>query len=110
MEPEEIGPLMEIFNGYPLEELIIHPRVREDFYSGTPRLDAFSGAYEVRKAPLCYNGDIFTVEDLKRIEREFPQITAVMIGRGVLRHPGLTGQLHGKDLPENRYGKHLPDS
>ena len=99
-EPEEIGPLMEIFNGYPLEELIIHPRVREDFYSGTPRLDAFSGAYEVRKAPLCYNGDIFTVEDLKRIEREFPQITAVMIGRGVLRHPGLTGQLHGKDLPE----------
>lgn len=99
-EPEEIGPLMEIFNDYPLEELIIHPRVREDFYSGTPRLDAFSGAYEVRKAPLCYNGDIFTVEDLKRIEREFPQITAVMIGRGVLRHPGLTGQLHGKDLPE----------
>ena len=93
------SPLMEIFNGYPLEELIIHP-VREDFYSGTPRLDAFSGAYEVRKAPLCYNGDIFTVEDLKRIEREFPQITAVMIGRGVLRHPGLTGQLHGKDLPE----------
>ena len=79
---------MEIFNGYPLEELIIHPRVREDFYSGTPRLDAFSGAYEVRKAPLCYNGDIFTVEDLKRIEREFPQITAVMIGRGVLRHAG----------------------
>ena len=91
---------MEIFNDYPLEELIIHPRVREDFYSGTPRLDAFSRAYEVRKAPLCYNGDIFTVEDLKRIEREFPQITAVMIGRGVLRHPGLTGQLHGKDLPE----------
>lgn len=40
------------------------------------------------------------MEDLKRIEREFPQITAVMIGRGVLRHPGLTGQLHGKDLPE----------
>ena len=92
-EPEEIGPLMEIFNDYPLEELIIHPRVRKDFYSGTPRLDAFSRAYEVRKAPLCYNGDIFTVEDLKRIEREFPQITAVMIGRGVLRHPGLTGQL-----------------
>ena len=30
-DPEEIGPLMEIFNGYPLEELIIHPRVREDF-------------------------------------------------------------------------------
>ncbi len=79
---------MEIFNGYPLEELIIHPRVREDFYSGTPRLDAFSVAYEVRKAPICYNGDIFTVEDLETIEREFPQITAVMIGRGVLRHPG----------------------
>lgn len=42
-EPEEIGPLMEIFNDYPLEELIIHPRVREDFYSGTPRLEHFPG-------------------------------------------------------------------
>lgn len=60
----------------------------------------FPGHTRYGKAPLCYNGDIFTVEDLKRIEREFPQITAVMIGRGVLRHPGLTGQLHGKDLPE----------
>ena len=30
-EPEEIGPLMEIFNDYPLEELIIHPRVRKIF-------------------------------------------------------------------------------
>ena len=99
-DPEEFARLLDIYNQYPVEELIIHPRVREDFYSGTPRLDAFSRAYEVRKAPLCYNGDIFTVEDLKRIEREFPQITAVMIGRGVLRHPGLTGQLHGKDLPE----------
>ena len=99
-DPDEFERLLEIYNRYPLEELIIHPRVREDFYSGTPRLDAFSGAYEVRKAPLCYNGDIFTVEDLETIEREFPQITAVMIGRGVLRHPGLTGQLHGKDLPE----------
>ena len=99
-DPEEFARLLDIYNQYPVEELIIHPRVREDIYSGTPRLDAFSRAYEVRKAPLCYNGDIFTVEDLKRIEREFPQITAVMIGRGVLRHPGLTGQLHGKDLPE----------
>lgn len=99
-DTDEWETLLAIYDKYPLEELIIHPRVREDFYSGTPRLDAFSRAYEVRKAPLCYNGDIFTVEDLKRIEREFPQITAVMIGRGVLRHPGLTGQLHGKDLPE----------
>lgn len=95
-EPEEIGPLMEIFNQYPLEELIIHPRVREDFYRGEPRLSAFADAYEKRKAPLCYNGDIFTVKDLEAIVSEFPQITAVMIGRGILRDPSLLGKIHGQ--------------
>lgn len=99
-EPEEIGLLMEIFNQYPLEELIIHPRVREDFYRGTPRMDAFARAYQMHQASLCYNGDIFTPEDLDKIQKEFPQVTSVMIGRGVLRNPGLLGQIHGKKLPD----------
>ena len=97
---EEFPRLMEIYNRFPMEELIIHPRVREDFYRGTPRMDAFARAYQMHQASLCYNGDIFTPEDLDKIQKEFPQVTSVMIGRGVLRNPGLLGQIHGKKLPD----------
>ena len=40
-EPEEIGPLMEIFNDYPLEELIIHPRVREVYTKEAETADQY---------------------------------------------------------------------
>ncbi|HCR83146.1 MAG TPA: diguanylate cyclase, partial [Lachnospiraceae bacterium] len=34
--PEEFERLLGIYNQYPLEELIIHPRVQMDFYKNTP--------------------------------------------------------------------------
>ena len=96
-EPEEIGPLMDIFCQYPLEELIIHPRVQQDFYKGRPRKSAFREAYKRQNMPLIYNGDIFTEEDYKQVALEFPKIDGVMLGRGVLADPGLTGKIRGEE-------------
>ena len=36
-EPEEFGPLLALFQRYPLAELIVHPRVQKDMYKNTPR-------------------------------------------------------------------------
>ena len=96
-DPEEIGPLMEIYNQFPLEELIVHPRVQKEFYSGTPHKEAFLTAYQMRKQPLGYNGDIFQKEDYEKILQEFPMIDSVMLGRGVLVNPGLLGTICGKE-------------
>lgn len=98
-EPEEIAALMEIFNKYPLEELIIHPRVQTDYYKGNPRLAEFSYAYEHKTQSLCYNGDVFTKDDYLHILERFPQISGVMIGRGILRDPGLVGRIMGEPEP-----------
>lgn len=99
-EPEEFGPILEIFRQYPLEELIIHPRVQTDYYKGNPRMKAFARAYEDKHCPLGYNGDIFTKEDYENIVQEFPQIDSVMLGRGVLADPGLVGKIQGKPEPD----------
>ena len=56
---EEFAELLEIYNKYPMEELIIHPRVQKDFYKNTPNLEAFAAAFENSRNPVCYNGDIF---------------------------------------------------
>lgn len=88
-DPEEFGPLLEIFNKYPLECLIIHPRVQTDFYKNTPNLEAFSQAVSQSKNLLCYNGDLFSAEKIAAFAARFPQTQTLMLGRGLLVNPAL---------------------
>ena len=90
MEDEnEWQDILAVYEKYPLEELIIHPRVRKDFYKGKPRLDAFSYAMEESGHRLCYNGDICSAEDLQDRKECFPDLDRVMLGRGLLCNPFL---------------------
>ena len=91
----EFERLTEIYNRYPLSLLVIHPRVRADFYQGSPDLDAFSFAYSNAKHPLCYNGDIGTQKDYARILERFPALNHIMIGRGAIQNPAIFRELKG---------------
>ena len=88
-EDEEFPHLLDIFNKFPICELIIHPRVRTDFYQPPLRLTSFSYALENSKLPLCYNGDIDSMKTLKETQLRFPQVDAFMIGRGLIGDPGM---------------------
>lgn len=90
---DEFYKLIEIYNKYPLEELIIHPRTREDFYGNTPNLEIFKESLKLSKHSICYNGDIFTVDNYNKIVKEFPQVDKIMIGRGILANPGLIDEI-----------------
>ena len=94
-DADEWGELLRIYNQYPLEELIVHPRLQKDFYKNTPNLDVFAMAAEESRNPLCYNGDICNAEDLKRLRERFPKLDCVMVGRGVLADPALGRVLKG---------------
>ena len=87
--PEEWAELVALYNRYPVAELTVHPRVRKDFYNGPVNMDAFSYAAENSKAPLCYNGSLRTAREIADFSRQFPQIKAVMLGRGLIADPGL---------------------
>lgn len=95
-EPEEFHYICDIYKKYPIKELIIHPRTRQDFYKNHPNLEAFAEAveaFEGTNIALCYNGDIGTVQDYIRIRELFPNIDRVMIGRGVIGNPLLVEQI-----------------
>lgn len=92
---EEFPALLEMFNRYPVSELIVHPRIREDYYKGKPRMEAFGLAAGEGRHPLCYNGDIRSVSDAENVEAEFPGLSAIMIGRGAVASPWLMEQLKG---------------
>ena len=88
-DPSEFPALLEIFNRYPIKELTIHPRVRKQFYQGDVDMDMFRHAAKESKNPLCYNGDLFTPEDCEKAAAEFPQLEAMMLGRGLVADPGM---------------------
>jgi tRNA-dihydrouridine synthase len=99
-DPSEAFGLMKIYARYPLKELTIHARVREDYYGGQARIEDFKRAVEVYresggKAEIIYNGDVNSVEENSRIISECPEISGVMIGRGLLSNPALVRELKG---------------
>jgi len=94
--PEEFYDLVDIFNSFPVSELIVHPRIRSDFYKGEPRKEYFAYALEHSKCPLVYNGNIFTDKDCGELSDSFGRsLDPVMLGRGLLFDPSLTEKLKG---------------
>ncbi|MBE6070569.1 MAG: tRNA-dihydrouridine synthase family protein [Clostridium butyricum] len=91
--PEEFYELIKIYNKYPMEELIIHPRTQKDFYGNKPNLDVFKDALSLSTNPLCYNGDIFTSYDHDKLIKDFPEVKKIMLGRGILANPGLINEI-----------------
>ena len=87
--PDEFTEILEIFNRYPIQELIIHPRVRTAFYKGDVNKEAFSYAVTHSRIPLCYNGNLNTAADIQKISKEFPTLQTVMLGRGLIADPGM---------------------
>ena len=98
-DPEEFPALLELFNKYPMEELIIHPRVQKDGYGNVPRLELYELAEKQSVNPLCYNGDLYTREQIRNFAERFPGTERLMFGRGFLRDPGLLYN-EGKDSEE----------
>ena len=111
--PDEFYRILEIYNKYPLHELIIHPRVQKDYYNHTPNWEMFGEAVKLSRNPLCYNGDIYTEEDYERMCEAFPTVERVMLGRGLLKNPALVQRLKEKNdakLAESeRMSLSLPD-
>lgn len=108
-QPEEFYNLIEIYNKYPMEELIIHPRVRQDFYKNKPNLKVFKDALALSKNHVCYNGDICTLQDYREFKNDFPSVDNIMIGRGLLANPGLVSHIKNNTKLEKKLLKDFHD-
>ena len=88
-DPQEFPRILQIYNQYPIKELTIHPRVRKQFYDGDVDMDMFRYALKNSKNPLVFNGNLRNLSEVKAFAKEFPQIEAVMIGRGLIGNPAM---------------------
>lgn len=91
---EEWPALLALLETYPICRLTVHPRVRTQFYKGAADREVFRWTAEHTALPLCYNGDVTTVRDLREMGETFPD-GAVMVGRGLVADPSLLRQATG---------------
>lgn len=92
-DDDSFPQIMEVYNSYPLEELIVHPRVRTDYYRNEMHLDAFRYAVDNSRNKLVLNGDIFTRKNFLEMKEMFPEVDTFMLGRGLIADPGLINVL-----------------
>lgn len=98
--PDEIFPVIELLNQFPLESVTVHPRIGIEMYSENADVDRFAVLLPLIKHPVIYNGDIFSIDDYLRLKLRFPSVAGWMIGRGALANPFLAEQMKGQKLPD----------
>lgn len=93
--PEEFDLLLTLYNRYPILELTVHARTRQDFYKLPVHPAAFAQALEESCNPVCCNGDLITASDCAAFKKAHPAVEAVMLGRGVVANPAVIRQVNG---------------
>ena len=96
-DEKEFLRLLAVYRQYPLSRLIVHPRLRTDFYTGPLRPEPFRLALTGSPFPVVWNGGIFSSGDLAALRAAFPAADTVMLGRGLAADPGLALRLSGGD-------------
>ena len=61
---DEYERVLDLYCRIPLAELIVHPRVQKDRYTGSPRKEFYGETLGRAPFPVAYNGDIFDLEDM----------------------------------------------
>ena len=99
----EWDDILEVYKKYPFSELIIHPRLRSEFYTGEIHMDEFlkAGTQISSEVDIVYNGDIVDADSyLAKFESiqyqpgfESRDTLPVMIGRGIISNPQLAQTL-----------------
>lgn len=100
-EVEEAQRLLHMYERFPFEEVIIHPRLGSQLYRGTPYYDVFEEYLERTKHSLCYNGDINSLDDLKKLDSKWENCDKFMLGRGLIARPGMLQTSEGTEYSAN---------
>ncbi|MEG2071364.1 MAG: tRNA-dihydrouridine synthase family protein [Bacteroidales bacterium] len=80
-------------NRYPLEFIVIHPRLGDWQYEGISNLEMFEQMSTISIHEIMYSGDINTLSDFKILQQRFPFVQQWMLGRGILKNPFLAEQM-----------------
>lgn len=88
-KPEEFKELVRVYNDFPLESLIIHPRTGIQQYEGDMYLEDLDKTIGEIRHRVVFSGDIADRQSFAGLSARYPTISDWMIGRGMLSNPAL---------------------
>ena len=94
----ELLALMPVFDAFPIEEIIIHPRIGVQMYGGDIDLSAFKSCLDITRHRVIYNGEINSLEAFNSLQKCFSSVSGWMIGRGGIIDPFLPEKIKGEDI------------
>ena len=87
---EEFARMAEYYGA---KAVAVHPRTREQYYSGKADWDVLRRVKKAVSIPVIGNGDLFDVTDIKRMYEQ-TGVDAFMIGRGARGNPWTVSYKH----------------
>ena len=90
--PDEFPAIIDVFNKFKLNELIVHSRTAIQQYSGEPYRQTFIDSAGSSFNPIVYNGDIICAADANI---SLHNLKGYMIGRGAISNPHIGLQIKG---------------
>ena len=103
---EEIYAFVDTFNTLNFSEIIIHPRIGKQMYTGEASLEKFNALVPLINKPLVYNGDIFTTDRYNSILSSLSSFSIlsfdIMLGRGLLTDPFLAEEIKNIDNQQDK--------
>jgi tRNA-dihydrouridine synthase len=94
--------LLRRLNDYSLDFLVIHPRLGDDLYEGTPNWDLFEEFCGITRHKIVYSGDVFSKEVFQTLSERFPKVEAWMLGRGMLLNPFLSEDIKNQEVGDKK--------
>ena len=105
-DDEEIMAFVDTFNTLNFSEIIIHPRIGKQMYTGEASLEKFVKLVPLINKPLVYNGDIFTTDRYNTILSSLSSLSflssSIMLGRGLLTNPFLAEEIKSIDNQQDK--------
>ena len=97
---EEIYAFIDTLNTLNFSEIIIHPRIGKQMYTGEASLEKFVKLTPLINKPLIYNGDVFNVDKYNHVLmyctdaiHRVSTTPTIMLGRGLLTNPFLAEKI-----------------
>ncbi len=103
-DSDTAGEFARMAEYYGAAAVAVHPRTRQQFYSGKADWDVLRRVKKAVSIPVIGNGDIYDVTDIKAMYEQ-TGVDAFMIGRGARGNPWIFGRAKeyirtGKILPQ----------
>jgi len=99
---EEGREVLRRLNDYPLDFLVIHPRLGDDLYEGTPHWDLFEEFCGMTRHKVVYSGDVFSKAEYQTLSERFPKVETWMLGRGMLLNPFLSEEIKNQEVGDKK--------